>query len=283
MRSKLKNFPLLLLPPLAWLTVFFVVPLLIVLFYSLCQRGIYGGVIPKLGFAAYSEVVDPLYVSVLLRTAVTAGWVTLLTLAAAYPLAYTMAFASRRLRAVMMFLMMVPFCTNFMIRMYSMFALLGDKGWLNSALLAFGVIEQPLRMINTPIAVYVGFIYWSLPFMVLPIYAALDRMDNTLLEASMDLGAGKVRTFLKITLPRSLPGIYAGIIFTYMPALGNFVIPEVLGGADEIMIGNIISSAFTQARNWPFGAALSTLLMAVVMIFVVLYLRFADPDRAEER
>lgn len=270
---------MLLVPPLLWLLLLFVVPLLIVLVYSVSYRETYGGV--RLGFTldSYRMVFDALYTRIFWRSCQIAAGSTVATLLLAYPIAYHMAFASKRAKTVIMFLVIVPFWTSFMVRMYSIIVLLGDNGWVNDVLLAVGLVGEPLRMMNTAFAVYLGFVYWNLPFMVLPIFASLDRMDVALIEASMDLGAGKTRTFINITLPHSIPGVFAGIVFTFIPSLGNFVIPEILGGADDLMIGNVITSAFTQSRNWPFGSALATVLIVVVMVFVVLYLRYAGSER----
>jgi spermidine/putrescine transport system permease protein len=279
-RFKIRELHVLLFPPLFWLVVLFVVPLLMVLTYSVSYRETYGGV--HLGFTLehYRMVFDALYLKIFWRSFRIAAGSTLLTLLLAYPIAYFMAFASQRVKAAVMFLVILPFWTSFMVRMYSIITLLGDNGWVNGLLVAAGVVDEPLRLMNSPFAVHLGFVYWNLPFMVLPIFASLDRMNLSLIEASMDLGAGKARTFVNITLPHSLPGVFAGIVFTFVPSLGNFVIPEILGGADDIMIGNVITNAFTQSRNWPFGSALATVLIAVVMVFVVLYLRFAGSERA---
>ncbi len=276
-RLKIREFHVLLFPPLFWLIVFFAVPLLIVLIYSVSYRGTYGGVIPGFTLEHYRHLFDPLYVRVFGRSVLIATINTVLTLTLSYPIAYYMAFATTRVKSVMMFLIILPFWTNFMIRMYSIVTLIGDNGWLNNLFVATGLISRPLHIMNTLIAVFIGFVYWNLPFMVLPIFASLDRMDATLLEASMDLGASRFRTFLNITLPQSLPGVFAGIVFTFVPTMGNFVIPEILGGPNNIMIGNIITDAFTQARNWPFGSAISATLIFVVMVFVVLYLRYIEP------
>jgi ABC-type spermidine/putrescine transport system permease subunit I len=157
--------------------------------------------------------------------------------------------------------------------------LLGESGLINSMLLNLGIVDEPLPMMNNSFGMYVGFVYWNLPFMILPIVSSLDRMDVSLLEASLDLGASKGQTFMNVTLPYSLPGLVAGIIFTFIPTLGNFVIPEFLGGTGNIMIGNVITSQYLQARDWPFGSALSTVMMFVVMIFISLYIKYYDPTK----
>lgn len=280
LKLRVRALHVMLFPPLFWLVVLFVVPLLMVLAYSVSIRETYGGVHLGLTLEHYRMVFDPLYLKIFWRSFRIAAWSTLLTLVLAYPIAYFMAFASERVKAVVMFLIVLPFWTSFMVRMVSVVTLLGDNGWVNALLTAAGVIGEPLPLMNSAFAVYLGFVYWNLPFLVLPIFASLDRMNVSLIEASMDLGAGKTRTFVNVTLPHSLPGVFAGIVFTFIPTLGNFVIPEILGGANDIMIGNVITNAFTQSRNWPFGSALATVLIAVVMVFVVLYLRYAGTERA---
>jgi putrescine transport system permease protein len=220
-------------------------------------------------------------VSIFLKSFLYALITTLLTLAIAFPMAYYMAFASPRMKMIVMFLIILPFWTNFLIRMYSLMTLLGESGLINSALLYTGIISEPLKLMNNTLGTFIGFVYWNLPFMVLPIFSSLDRMDVSLLEASLDLGASRSQTFWKITFPYSVAGLVAGIIFTFIPTLGNFVIPEFLGGSDNLMIGNVITSQYLQVRNWPFGSALSTVLMVIVMIFISLYIRFFDPTKSK--
>jgi spermidine/putrescine transport system permease protein len=164
--------------------------------------------------------------------------------------------------------------------MFSVMTILGDSGLINSALLGLGIIDEPVRLVNNTFGLYFGFVYWNLPFMILPIFSSLDRMDISMLEASMDLGANRRQTFLRITLPYAVPGLVAGIIFTFIPTMGNFVIPEFLGGTGNTMIGNVLTTQFLQARNWPFGSALSTVLMFIVMIFISLYIRFFNPTES---
>lgn len=277
MFKSIKEKHLLLAPPAFWLLVFFVVPLLIVIGYSFNVNDGQGG----LTLDHYRQALQGLYLKIFLKSFWYAILTTILTLAVAFPIAYFMAFSSPRLKTIIMFLIILPFWTNFLIRMYSIMTLLGDSGLINMALMAIGLIDEPLKLINNSFGMYVGFIYWNLPFMILPIFSSLDRMDVSLLEASLDLGASRSRTFVKITLPYAMPGLVAAVIFTFIPTLGNFVIPEFLGGTDNMMIGNVITSQYLQARNWPFGSALSTLLMIVLMIFISLYIRFFDPTKSK--
>ena len=279
MLRKIKEQYILMAPPVLWLLLFFIVPLLIVLAYSFGTGDASGGVSPIVTLENFSRVFDRMYLTIFLRSFWYAFVTTVLTLVIAFPMAYYMAFASERMKTIIMLMIILPFWTNFLIRMFAIMTLLGKSGLINSMLLKIGAISDPLLMMNNTFGMYVGFIYWNLPFMVLPIFSSLDRMDLSQLEASLDLGASRNQTFLRITLPYALPGLVAGIIFSFIPTLGNFVIPEFLGGTDNIMIGNIITAQYLKARNWPFGSALSMVLMAVVMVFISLYIRYYDPSK----
>lgn len=265
-------------PPFFWLVVFFLLPLLFVVVFSFGRSGAYGGAEAGFTLKHYADLLDPLYMKVLLRSLATAGVSTLLTLSVGFPMAYFLAFSPDRLKPYLLFLVILPFFTNLMVRLYSITALLGDAGWINGALVASGLVGEPVRILNTKWAVYLGFLYWNLPFMVFPIFASLDRMDVSRIEASMDLGAGRVGTFLRITLPHAMPGLVAGVIFCFVPTLGCFIIPEVLGGKSDVMVGNVITDQFMLARNWPFGSAMSAVLISLIMVFVFLYLRFGDRE-----
>ena len=279
MFNKIKEQYLLMAPPMLWLLIFFIVPLIIVLGYSFCISEATGGVKLEFTLDHYRLAFEGMYLLIFLKSFLYAGITTVITLAISFPMAYYMAFATPRMKMVMMLMIILPFWTNFLIRMYSLMTLLGESGLINSMLLNLGIVDEPLPMMNNSFGMYVGFVYWNLPFMILPIVSSLDRMDVSLLEASLDLGASKRQTFMNVTLPYSLPGLVAGIIFTFIPTLGNFVIPEFLGGTGNIMIGNVITSQYLQARDWPFGSALSTVMMFVVMIFISLYIKYYDPTK----
>lgn len=279
-RFRLKEFHFLIFPPYFWLLIFFAIPLIIVLICSVGYRDTYVGF--KAGFTLehYKTVFDPLYIRIFIRSFIYAAITTILTFLIAYPTAYFMAFASTRVKYLVMFLVIVPFWTNFLIRMYSWIIILGSEGLVNKALMAVGIIKEPLHLLNNPVSVIIGLVYGELPYMILPIFAALDRLDTSLIEASMDLGGDKRRTFLKITFPLSLAGVVAGVIFVFVPTLGNFVVPDILGGNNTIMIGNVISSQFKQGHNWPFGSALSSVLTFIVMIFIAIYIRFSESEKS---
>jgi len=278
MSGRIKEHHILLAPPAFWLLIFFIIPLFIVIGYSFSSEN---GTLAELTLRNYKEVWSGMYLSIFLKSFLYALVTTLITLAMAFPIAYYMAFASVRTKMIIMFLIILPFWTNFLVRMFSIMTILGDSGLINSALLSVGIIDEPLKLVNNTFGLYVGFIYWNLPYLVLPLFSSLDRMDLSLLEASLDLGASRRQTFMRITLPYAIPGLVAGVIFTFIPTLGNFVIPEFLGGTDNTMIGNVITTQFLQARNWPFGSALSAVLMFIVMVFISLYIRFFNPTESK--
>jgi putrescine transport system permease protein len=205
---------------------------------------------------------------------------TLLTLLIAYPIAYGMAQAPRGLRPTLVMLVILPFWTSFLIRVYAWMGILKNNGVINNVLVWLGVIDQPLAMMNTDFAVYVGIVYSYLPFMILPLYANLEKMDLTLLEAASDLGCRPWKAFLAITLPLSMPGIIAGSMLVFIPAIGEFVIPELLGGPDSLMIGRVLWNEFFSNRDWPTASAVAiailVLLIAPIMLFQYYQARQAE-------
>ncbi|HNW92361.1 MAG TPA: ABC transporter permease [bacterium] len=274
---------LLLFPPAVWMTLFFALPLGLVFLYSIGDSNTYGGVTFGCTLKNYRAIWDPFFLNIFLRSLLYSTGITVLSLLLAMPLAYVMACAPARWQKVMMFLIIIPFWTNFLVRMFAFIVLLGDNGLVNTLLTRLGVIGEPLPMMNSLFAVIVGFVYWNLPYMVLPLYAALERMEVAHVEAAMDLGAGRFTAFRTITLPASVPGIIAGVIFCFIPTLGCFVIPDILGGPDNLMIGNIITLQFLQARNWPLGSAFATIFITLVMVMISLGIRYYTPANEKAR
>lgn len=261
-------------PAALFLLFFFVVPLLILAVYSFLKRGAYGQLIWEFNLQNYVRVIDPLYLSILWRSFVIASATTLLCLLLAYPFAYYIArLSSPRRRNLLLILVMVPFWTNFLIRTYAWRVILGTDGPINGLLMGLGVIQEPLPLIFNDGAVMVGLVYGYLPFMVLPLYAAIDRIDFSLMEAAHDLYANGRQAFMQVLLPLSMPGVIAGSILVFIPTLGAFVTPDLLGGAKTVMIGNLIQSQFLTARDWPFGSAFSVLLMLAVLAATLVYFR----------
>jgi spermidine/putrescine transport system permease protein len=258
-----------------WLVAFFLVPLLIMLVYSVMPRGIYGGVARGFTLEHYRRFFDPLYLDILRRTFVWSIACTAICLCLGYPVAYVIARAGRW-KHVLLFLVVLPFWTSFLVRTFAMIFLLRDTGLINTWLIEAGIIENPIPMLYTPFAVMVGLVYGFLPFMVLPVYASLEKLDLSLLEAAEVLGARPLERFRRITLPLSMPGVVAGCLLVFIPALGSFLTADLLGGARQMMVGNLVQNQFSAARNWPFGSAASFIVMALVLLAVILYLRVRD-------
>lgn len=274
-RSDARSAGLLLFPGVAWLVAFFAVPLLLMLGVSVLSRGTYGGVEPVPTLEHYARFLDPLYLQVLWRTVLWAAATTVGCLLIGYPMAWVIS-RSGSWRGVLLLLVVLPFWTSFLVRTFALIFLLRDTGVVNSLLLWLGVIQEPLALLYTPFAVLTGLVYGFLPFMVLPIYASLEKLDPAVIEAAEVLGARPAATFLRVILPLSRPGVIAGSLLVFVPALGSFLTSDLLGGAKQVMIGNLVQNQFTTARNWPFGSAASFVVMAVVLVAVLGVLRWRD-------
>ncbi|MCB9688837.1 MAG: ABC transporter permease [Alphaproteobacteria bacterium] len=249
--------------------------------YSFMERGLYGGVEAGFTLEHYAAFFQPLYLTILLRTVVMAVSTTLICLALGYPVAYTIARAGR-FKNALLFLVILPFWTSFLVRTFAMIFLMRDSGLINSLLVKAGLVEEGITMLYTPFAVMAGLVYGFLPFMILPIYSSLEKLDLTLLEAAEILGAPPRARFFRVVLPLSMPGVVAGSLLVFIPALGSFLSSDLLGGAKQILVGNLIQNQFTSARNWPFGSAASFVMMVLVVIAVGIYLRVRDADEARE-
>jgi spermidine/putrescine transport system permease protein len=271
----------LLAPGGLWLLVFFLVPILIMFVYSVMPRGIYGGVERGFTLEHYGRFFDPLYLEVLQRTFLWSIACTIICLLLGYPVAYVIV-RSGRWRNLLLFLVVLPFWTSFLVRTFAMIFLMRDTGLLNNWLLKLGLVDEPLTILYTPFAVMAGLVYGFLPFMILPIYASLEKLDFSLLEAAEVLGARPRARFRRVTLPLSMPGVVAGCLLVFIPALGSFLTADLLGGAKEMMIGNLVQNQFSAARNWPFGSAASFIVMALVLAAVMLYLRVKDKGPGKE-
>jgi spermidine/putrescine transport system permease protein len=271
----------LLTPVTIWLGLFFLIPLLLVLTYSFGTSGVYGGI--TLGFnpGNYLKVFDPLYLEIIVRTFVIAAITTVLCFALGYPLAYFIVFKGRRWRNVLILLVMVPFWTSLLIRAYSWVVILSGNGIANKTLQFLGIIDEPATLIFTSQAVLMGMVYSYLPFMILPLYASLEKFDTRLKEAAKDLGASRWHTFWRVTFPLSMPGVIAGSILVFIPSAGEFVIPQLLGGSRTVMTGSLIQSQFGSARDWAFGSALSVMLAALLLAAILFYVRRVGTDKLE--
>jgi len=285
--------------PYLWLLLFFVVPFLIVLKISFAEFAPLGrppfepilrwveegGLQVKLLFSAYDYLLhEPLYVSAWLYSIKVAAMSTLLCLLLAYPMAYAIARASPSMRNVLLMLIILPFWTSFLLRVYAWIGLLKTDGVINQVLMAMGIIHEPLAMMNTSFAVYVGIVYSYLPFMIFPLYTNLEKHDPTLLEAAKDLGCGPVRAFFRITLPLSKDGIYAGSLLVFIPAVGEYVIPTLLGRTDTLMIASLLSDEFFRNRDWPRASAVAIALLLLLLIPIMLFQRIQNRElRANRR
>lgn len=255
-------------PGLLYLTAFMTIPLLIVFSYAFLTRGRFGGVTWTFTLGNFTKALDPTYLSILGNSVLIAGVTTLLALALGYPTAYAITRLPARWRTVALVLVVLPFWSNFLIRTYAWIVLLNSEGPVNSVLMNLGIIGAPLDLLYNRGAVVVGLLYAYLPLMILPVYAAIERVDPQLQEAARNLGASRMRAFRDVTLPLTLPGAMIGAIFVFVPSMGNFVVPELLGGGKTVMVGNLIRDQFLEARNWPFGAVLA---LSVVIFLVVLF------------
>lgn len=285
---------LLSLPPLVYLLVFFAIPTLIMLLATFRQPGDYGGLMPfwlsdeagfsldwsSLTFENYTRLAeDWVYLQLFLKSFGYAILTTLICLVLGYPLAWLIARSRKKHRDLLMLLVILPFWSNFLVRIYAWMIILTPSGFLtrslNSLLALFGM--EPVSLLFTPFAVIICMVYVHLPFMILPLYANLEKHDAALLDAAQDLGANSWQRFWKITFPLSLPGVYAGAALVFIPVLGMFAVPDILGGVDGIMIGNLIKQEFLEARDWPFGSVLSVVLTLMAIALVGLSVLIARP------
>ncbi len=254
---------LLIAPLLLWVAAFVVAPTLIMLVYSFARRGTLGGVVLDFTLQSWAAVLDPTYLRIVARSVAYAAITTALCLGMGYPVAYTIGRASDRWRTVLLMLVMIPFWTSFLIRTYAWVTILKSEGLANGLLLYWGLVAQPFEMLYTPGAVILGLVYTFLPFMILPIYGSVEKLDGALVEAAFDLGAGPLRAFTRVLVPLTSPGIATGVLLVFVPALGLYAVNDILGGGRVDMIGNVIENQFKgTARNWPFGSALGIALLA---------------------
>lgn len=256
-----------------WLAVFVLIPNLMIIGTSFLSRDEADLIDLTLTFSNYTRLMDPLYGKVLFHSFYMAVVATLICLAIGYPFAYIIARMAKKIQPFMLFLVIVPFWTNSLIRTYGLKIVLGTQGVLNKSLLALEIIDKPIRIMYSESAVMIGLVYILLPFMILPLYSALEKLDHTFIEAAKDLGAGKIQTFFRIVLPLTMPGIIGGCLLVLLPALGMFYVSDLLGGAKNLLVGNVIKSQVLNARDWPFGAATSIALTVAMAVLLYAYYR----------
>ncbi|HEY7765258.1 MAG TPA: ABC transporter permease [Aestuariivirgaceae bacterium] len=271
---------LLMAPGFLWLALLLIAPCAVIFAMAFFERGVYGGIdYDAMTMDNFRRAIDPLYLSILLDSARIALTATALSLLLAYPAAYAISRANPRLQPALLLLVILPFWSNYLIRTYAWMVLLNREGIVNTFLKWSNVINQPLPLLYNEFAVVLGLVYNYSPFVILAVYAALQRLDPSYAEASRDLGAAATTTFLRITLPLTLPGVAAGGVFVFVLSIGNFITPDLLGGGRLQMVGNLIYDQFLTARDWPFGATLSMILIAVMMI--LLFLQALGSSRAQ--
>lgn len=270
----------LLAPAVLWLLVLTCLPMGIMAYYSVLTRGPWGTIAYTLTLDNYRQIVDPVFLHVLVRSLRLALLTTALCLCGGYLLAYWIAFAGGRHKHLYIFLVILPFWTSDLVRMYAWITLLADHGVVNNVLMTLGVLHTPLPLLHNEGAVLVGMVYAYLPFMVLPLYASLERLDRAVLEAAADLGATPAERWYKVTLPLTRGGMLSGSVLVFVPAVGEFLIPELLGGAKTMLIGKFIALKFTGLRHWPLGAAYALVLVSLIVVLLLVYLRLGGSKEA---
>ncbi|WP_153447125.1 spermidine/putrescine ABC transporter permease PotB [Vibrio algicola] len=257
----------------SWLMLFVFIPNLMIIVTSFLTRDDANLIDLTFNLNNYVRLVDPLYAKVMWHSLYMAMVATGLCLVIGYPFAYIVAKMPEKMRPIMLFLVIVPFWTNSLIRTYGLKVVLGTQGIFNKSLMAIGLIEHPFRIMYTEVAVMVGLVYILLPFMILPLYSAIEKLDRSYIEAARDLGANKLQTLIKVILPLTMPGIIGGCLLVLLPALGMFYVSDLLGGAKNLLIGNVIKSQVLNARDWPFGAATSIALTLLMALMIYAYYR----------
>ncbi|MFV1771772.1 ABC transporter permease [Phaeobacter sp. JH18-13] len=280
------------LPASVTIGIFMLLPILIVIVYSFLEASPYGGVRPNFSFEAYTRLFyerdlfdemafNPAYLQIFFRSV----WIAIISVLAClligFPVAYYIAMQSSERRNLLVLLITIPFWTNLLIRTFCWILVLRDTGLINNALIGSGLIEKPIAMLYTEGAIVLGLIYTYIPFMVLPIYASLERLDLRLIEACRDLYTTKWGALRHVVFPLAAPGIFAGSILVFIPAIGAFIAPELLGGGKNLMLGSLVQLQFSSARNWPFGSALAVIILVIVMVVLTLYARNAHKNGGE--
>ncbi|MFL0247298.1 ABC transporter permease [Candidatus Clostridium stratigraminis] len=263
----------LLSPVVIWMLLFFIVPLLLVVIVSFMQRGQYGDIKYVLTIGNYKNMINLLYLNVFIKSLGIAIVTTLVCLIFGYPFAYFIAKAPRKFSGILLLLVMIPFWTNSLVRTYAWIILLRTEGIINTYLMALHIIKTPLQLLYNNTAVFIGMFYMMFPFMVLPIYTSVEKLDKSYLEAASDLGANNVITFAKITLPLTMSGVISGCMLVFVPTLGYFFIPDLMGGSKVLLLSNLIKNQFLAARNWPFGSAISVILIVVMLLIIGMYFK----------
>lgn len=266
-------------PYILWTVLFTIVPLIIILIFSLSASSKIGNLSTDFTLDRYVQFFEPIYADVFFRSIKLSLYSTVFCLILGYPVAYIIANKKMRIRNFLILFIILPQWTNFLLRTYAWMSILKDNGPINSFLINIGLIKEPLTLLYTDGAVLMGMVYNFLPYMILPIYTVILKIDKAYVEAARDLGASSAITFRKIILPLSMPGIVSGIIMVFMPAISTFVISDLLGGGHSMLMGNLIQNQFLAARNWQFGSAISMILIAIILITMLVLNRYSSSDK----
>ena len=263
-----------------WLLFLTLIPIGIVVYYSFLTRGPWGTTLQVFTLDNYQQILDPLFLKIFARSFKLASLAVVVCLVAGYMVAYWIAFYGGRRKNLLLFLVILPFWTSYLVRIYSWMTLLSDHGLINTFLIKLDLIDTPLPLLYNQYSVLLGLVYTYLPFMILPLFAALERLDRSVLEAAADLGATARERFFKVTVPLTKGGMLSGSVLVFVPSIGEFLVPELLGGAKSMMIGKFIALKFMGLRHWPLGSAFSLLLLAMILILLFLYLRVGGGKEA---
>nr|WP_243122296.1 ABC transporter permease [Clostridium thermarum] len=267
---------------MTWMLAFFVVPIILIIIMSFCKRTAVGTIDYSFTLGNFKKSIDLGYLKILGNSLFISLMTTILCLLFGYPFAYFVARSSKKYRSILLMLIILPFWTNSLIRTYAWIILLRTEGIINTYLMNFGLIKEPLKMLYNEGAVLLGMVYTMFPFMVLPLYSTIEKLDFSLLEAASDLGANPRKTFLKVTLPLTKSGILSGCLLVFVPTLGLFFIPDLMGGSKITLISNLIKNQFLQSRNWPFGSAVSIIIMLIMFVLLKLFTRLGgSKDKLE--
>ena len=258
-------------PLVLWMYILVAIPFIYIIAISFMHKGSYGGVTAGFTLNNYSDILNPLYLQTFGKSVLISASVTFICLLIAYPFTYFIAQKSEIKKTVFMSMVMVPFCVSMIIRLFSWINILRGEGYLNKALLSLGIIGEPLKLVYNQTGTMIGLIYMLLPFMILPLYSSIEKLDGSLLEAAGDLGARKWKSFFSITLPLTRPGIFAGCVMVFIPSMGLYFVTDMMGGSKTLVVGNLIRNQFITARNWPLGAAMSVILMLITVVLLKSY------------
>lgn len=258
-------------PLVMWMYLLVAVPFVYIIAISFMNKGTYGGVSAGFTFANYTDILNPLYLVTFGKSILISVFVTFICLLLAYPFTYFIAKKSEIKKTVFMSMVMVPFCVSMIIRLFSWVNILRTEGYINNILMALGIIKEPLKLVYNQTGAMIGLIYMLLPFMILPLYSSIEKLDKSLLEAASDLGAKRWKSFFDITLPLTKPGIFAGCVMVFIPSMGLYFVTDMMGGSKTLVIGNLIKNQFITARNWPLGAAMSVILMLITVLLLKAY------------